>query len=326
VKWLLLFTAVGLVALGAATTAEVSWTLISGWVPYLYRVLPKVTIEWRAVAVGVAAVVLFTAGVHWLGRTAFRRWRPTWSLATVGAVVVAFAAGICLIGVVHQTGWLLAADEPANVEVEKFKGSGRGNSGSNLKQVVLGIYNLHDAYQGHFPAMSAPDGTVLHSWVTPALVYMGYSQSGIDLTGAWNSPQNRQHFRAPLDLLVNPALRTAPIRDADGYGLAHYAANCRAMANGNFRPLKEFTDGTANTLLIGEVNANFRRWGDPANCRDPARGINTSPHGFGGPPGSGGALFAIADGSVQFISDRISPAVLKALATPNGGEPVDGGP
>jgi hypothetical protein len=95
------------------------------------------------------------------------------------------------------------------------------------------------------------------------------------------------------------------------------------MSDGAFRPFKEFTDGTANTLLVGEVNANFRPWGDPANVRDPARGINRSAYGFGGPPGSGGALFAMADGSVRFVSERVSPTALKALATPDGGESVD---
>jgi DNA invertase Pin-like site-specific DNA recombinase len=59
--------------------------------------------------------------------------------------------------------------------------------------------------------------------------------------------------------------------------------------------------------------------------RDPARGVNRSPYGFGGPVGAGGALFALADGSVRFVSERTSPAVLRALATPDGGEPIDTG-
>jgi hypothetical protein len=94
------------------------------------------------------------------------------------------------------------------------------------------------------------------------------------------------------------------------------------MAHGTFRPLKEFTDGTATTLLIGEVNANFEPWGRPGNARDPARGVNTSPYGFGGPLGAGGALFGMADGSVRFVGEGISPAVLRALSTPDGGEAI----
>jgi hypothetical protein len=80
--------------------------------------------------------------------------------------------------------------------------------------------------------------------------------------------------------MINADLRSAPLRGSDGYALAHYAANSRAMANGTFRPLQDFTDGTANTLLVGEVNANFKPWGDPINCRDPSRNstLSTPPH------------------------------------------------
>jgi hypothetical protein len=31
----------------------------------------------------------------------------------------------------------------------------------------------------------------------------------------------------------------------------------------------------------------------------------------------------MADGSVRFIGERVSPDVLRALSTPNGGEEVD---
>jgi hypothetical protein len=167
-----------------------------------------------------------------------------------------------------------------------------------------------------------------HSWATYAMLGGWHSPCNdkgecIDLKLPWNDPKNRPLFRCAVDLFINQELPGAPIRDADGYGLAHYAANSRAMANGAIRPFDQFTNGTANTLLIGEVNASFRRWGDPANVRDPARGINRSPYGFGGPPGTNGALFGMADGSVRFVSERVSPAVLRALATPDGGEPVD---
>jgi hypothetical protein len=324
VKRVLVIVTIGLVV-GAALADEVARTLLTGWAPFLVRVLPRVTIDWRTVGVGAAAVVLFAAGAHWLARSARKDWRVAWSLAAVGAVVVLFAAGICLIGVVHQTGWLLTSPEPAVIAVERPRWSLKSTEYS-LKSIGLGVVNQLDTYDGRPAGRGASsDGDVYHGWVVHALPYTygGYMTNDIDFKRPWNDPVNQKYYKCVLGEFTNPSLKTAPVRDADGYGLNHYSANCRAMANGNFRPSKEFTDGTATTLLIGEVNANFKPWGDPDNCRDPARGINASRHGFGGPPGTGGALFAMADGSVRFVSERVSPSVLKALATTDRGEAID---
>ena len=79
-KWLLMAFVAFLIALGAATTVAVPWTLVTGWAPFLGRVLPRVTIDGRTAIFGIAAFVLFTAGIHWFGRSAYRptdgrRWR-----------------------------------------------------------------------------------------------------------------------------------------------------------------------------------------------------------------------------------------------------------
>jgi hypothetical protein len=95
------------------------------------------------------------------------------------------------------------------------------------------------------------------------------------------------------------------------------------MGPGKSMRWQDITDGMANTLLVGEVNAEFKPWGHPVNWRDPARGINRSPQGFGGTPYASGAQFSMADGSVRFVSERIHPDVLRALSTPAGGEEID---
>jgi prepilin-type processing-associated H-X9-DG protein len=82
----------------------------------------------------------------------------------------------------------------------------------------------------------------------------------------------------------------------------------------------EISDGAAQTLLIGEVNSRFVPWRHPVNWRDPARGINRAPDGFGGPASSGGAQFLMADGSVRFVSQQTSEHVLRALSTPAAGD------
>ena len=138
----------------------------------------------------------------------------------------------------------------------------------------------------------------------------------------WNHPENAVYFKCVIPELINPSLRGAPLTDADGYGLNHYSVNCHVLGANRGLKLAQITDGTATTLLAGEINANFKPWAHPINFRDPAKGINRSPDGFGGPRLAAGANFVMADGSVHFISERIDPAVLRALATPAGGETI----
>jgi prepilin-type processing-associated H-X9-DG protein len=117
--------------------------------------------------------------------------------------------------------------------------------------------------------------------------------------------------------------------------------------------LKELTDGTSSTLLLGEFGRGplgigngdwFAAWGDGVQ-RLSNVGINrayTAPLPFadreslsGQPPqqgpqtglgfGSyhpGGANFAFADGSVKFVKESTDPHVLAALGTRAGGEVV----
>ena len=71
-KWLVAIAVMGLVALGITMTVEAPLTLLTGWAPFLGRVLPRVTLDLRTVAVGAAAFVVFAAGIHWFGRSAYR--------------------------------------------------------------------------------------------------------------------------------------------------------------------------------------------------------------------------------------------------------------
>lgn len=307
---------------------EMLRAVVVGWLFFLYHTLPRMTVDWPSVCVGCLALVLFTAGVHAAGR-AWRRgtpesppWKLRCSLALVAGVFLLFAAGLSLIGIVHQAAWLFTSPGPYYVQTIPL--SDGTYSPNNLKQIGLAMHNYQDTYgKGPAGGTFTPQGEMLHSWETYSLVFIGYSTTDIDWKLPWNHPRNEKYFKCLLPVFTNARLSAPPLLDEQGFGLSHYAANVRVLGPNKLLSLTDMPDGTANTLLVGEVNANFQPWGHPANWRDPAKGINRSPHGFGGSPYSGGANFSMADGSVRFVRERVSIQVLRALSTPDGGEEID---
>jgi prepilin-type processing-associated H-X9-DG protein len=108
--------------------------------------------------------------------------------------------------------------------------------------------------------------------------------------------------------------------------------------------LHDITDGTSNTILVGELSwgnsstpVPYRGWNRGCGhatstygcegCRNVAFSINTPASATAGNDlalGSlhpGGANFALCDGSVQYITENVSLSVLLSAASRNGGEP-----
>jgi prepilin-type N-terminal cleavage/methylation domain-containing protein len=108
--------------------------------------------------------------------------------------------------------------------------------------------------------------------------------------------------------------------------------------------LGELTDGTSNTMIVGEISweeANcYRSWGRGASgntigsCKNAEFGIGVKPYiatnaqpatpnfnsvSFGSQH-TGGAQFAVGDGSVRFVSQSIDMATYWGSLTRNGGE------
>jgi len=313
----------------------VGW-LVIGWIAFMIDVFPKMTMDWAVLGTGIVCLAGLGIGLHYLctwfngqilrakypGQIPEKGWQLRWTLGLLAVVILMFIAGITSVGLTHQSVWLANSSEP----LFHFTGGGRFlaakiQSTNNLKQIGIGIHNHYSTFK-KMPAGTLFDsqGRALHGWQTMLLPFLEeeitFKQINRDLP--WNHQYNRPPFKRVIPTFINPVVGDDP--SLEGYGLSHYSGNVYVFGRDDPIRLNEtdFPDGTSNTLMVGEALANFKPWGHPKNWRDPGLGINTTPDGFGNPGSYKGAQFLMADGSIRFITNKVSPEVLKALAMPSG--------
>lgn len=280
-------------------------------------------------------------------------WRST--LIMSAALLVLFISGTAFVGGSHQVIWLLGSrrDGPSEsiapsqlglLEWARSKAL-QMQTDNNVRQWGLAFHNFHDTY-GAFPpgGTMTQDGALLHGWAMFVGPYHSYVAPDLDFSRGWQVPPNDRIYKCQGREFLNPS-QPGAVFDDEGFGLCHWAGNVHVLpvrtvhvdaSKGSEGPgrnaaqlggqkggmsLAQITDGTSSTILLGTVGEHFKPWGHPANVRDPALGINRSPDGFGGPPGWNGAMFLMCDGSVKFLRDDTDLIIMKALATPAGGEP-----
>lgn len=300
--------------------------LAFGWLAYPARVLPKVTIAWDGVAMGLICLALFTIGLHRTLRWFYgevqkaagaavevhRPWSARWTASLVALVVVMFVVGMSVTAVMHQAGWLIAARRSLVEEKTQYRDDW-GSSVDHLRQIGMASYMLTMKPGSPRSGQSHPDGAMLHSWMTDILPEMSIVLGGrLSKDLPWNDPRNSAYFKSVVPIYLNPEVGV--IRSPEGYALGHYAGNVHVLGRDRVS-LRVGPGDASNTILAGEVAEGFKPWGDPANLRDPSLGVNQVPGGFGGPSGSG-ANFLFMDGSVRFLRDTTSREVLRRLSKP----------
>jgi hypothetical protein len=216
---------------------------------------------------------------------------------------------------------------------------------NNLKQIGLALYNFHDTY-GHFPpaVIMGPDDKPWHSWRVLLLPFLEeaelYNQYKFD--EPWNGPNNKKLLEKM------PAVYADPIHGENNKEfLTHYCAvtgeEAAFSADGakfdgkdlNLGELdgpsvREFTDGTSNTILVGSVAPEAKiPWLKPDDVKltEKFPGLGKK-GGFAAPhkmaEGSAG-LFLRADGSVIGLLDTVDEDSFRVIATKQGGEFIDWG-
>ncbi len=325
-----------LTCMGFAVPVDFAVAVVLGWIWYLARTYPAVRVAPEGVATAAVCLVLFIVGSHlflgWLymgvrtraGTTApgGERWKWRWTCSLTALIVLMFVAGMSVVGMTHQLGWLLSSKEPLVVNSGTLPGGAlaRAVSTNNLKQIGLALHVYHQAFESLPPGGTFDGrGRPLVSWQTMILPYLevGDLYDRIDLSIPWNDVRNAHAYQIHVPQYLRYGIPTT--RNAAGYALSHFAANVYMLGGDHPHKFSDVSDGTANTLMAGEVTADFRAWGDPTNWRDPTLGLNTNPRGFAS-PSPGGVNFLMVDGSVRFIENNVDPKVLKLLSTPAGGE------
>lgn len=349
-SWLAGIVAIGCIlsCAGFNLPVQLLFYTITGWAFFLARVLPDVKINWPDTCLAVVALATFCVGVHWFAAWLYREterdtaphsdlntsrqtspplrvWRPQWTISIVAVVIAMFVAGISMVGMTHNIVWMLTESGPL------IEGGGResargAQSRNNLKQIGLGVFE-HEDVRKSLPAGCKVDafGRPLHGWQTQLLPWLeGVSlYSRVDLAKPWDDPIQGDVFKTRMRLFENPGFqREDQVVNSLGYALSHYASNSLVLGGDRARNRSEIKDGEANTILAGEVANGFRPWGHPINWRDPRRGLDKSPDGFGS-LWRGGVQFLMVDGSVHIVSRDVDPSVLEAMSTPAGGEHFD---
>lgn len=325
------------IALGYVTgvPSETGFRLGTGWLAFLVRTAARVTVNWSGVATIALCVALLLFGGHrfavWLSSAAppdnasasadlarvTRRWPLRRTALLLAIVLVMFVAGISFIGLVHQTAWLATTPEPMSEYRLNLQNTRRYHV-NNLNSVGIGFCNWGDVYKRPPVNGRWPEGEQggSHSWQSRILWFVPVSAENIDFKLDWDDPKNAPAFRRFVPSYLTPEFGV--LRESRGYAVSHYAGNVRffepqppAMAT-----LEKRGQGV---IVCGEVAHDFKAWGDPANLRDPTRGINRSRDGFGSAD-ERGAYFLMADGSTRFFSTNIDPSVLAALASPEAND------
>jgi hypothetical protein len=194
---------------------------------------------------------------------------------------------------------------------------------NNLKQIGIGFHSQAsanwDGMQGPYASDNAGGTNTGLSWRVGMLPYIEQENlyRRFKMKEAWDSAANKSLSDTPIKTYTTPF--DGPTASTNTPYRVFYGNGAIFRDDGKPTRITEIADGTSNTILVVHA-ADQVPWAAP-------RDFKYDPNGplpkLGHPDMRGGTQVVMADGSVRFISDKVSDRTLRAAITANGGEMHD---
>ncbi len=202
---------------------------------------------------------------------------------------------------------------------------------ATFERIGQGMQKFHSV-QGCFPPAYVADaqGHPMHSWRVLLLPMLEERppQQAYKPEEPWNGPNNRALAQSPPGLTeLGENIYLCPSDQGAGKfdtSKVLFVGPGTAFDGARTATKSDITDGLAQTALGGEMSASGIHWMEPRdlNVKEMSFKINDKQGAGIRSNHPGGANVSLADGSVRFLANDTDPAVLKALTTIAGGEPV----
>jgi len=187
---------------------------------------------------------------------------------------------------------------------------------NNMKRLAIGVHNQADAHGNRLSGPYALDefGTVQPglSWRVGLLPYIeqAHVYSRFDLSQPWDSAKNRPASNTMIKAFITPFSGPEAPEVNTPYRV-FYGGGALFEADGTPVDIKRVSDGLSNTILMVHATEQVP-WAAP---REFPYSANAPLPKLGHPALPGGFNVGMADGSVRFVSDKVSERTLRGAIT-----------
>jgi hypothetical protein len=247
-----------------------------------------------------------TESVDYDDRPVRRPGKGSGSSTWIIIVVAVIGGGLLLLGCVAAM--LFPAVQQAR------EAARRSSCKSKLNQIGIAIHIHHETTTQLPPVyVTSADGTRLQSWRTAILPHLEQQAlyNRIDQERAWDAPPNKHLLDIHLPVYTCPSSTDTLSKFTNYAGVSGLGTVFDpGMPVMRFR---EITDGSSNTLMVGEVLSNMSiPWAKPEDVDISTHPGLNSPGGFSSSH-KDGVQFLMGDGAVRFVKESIDKETLRRL-------------